>query len=108
MAAAYAEADLIICRAGALTVTEVASVGIPAIFIPLPSAVDDHQTVNAGYLVEAGAAVLCPQASLTADRLAATLTGLLDRAILLNMAEKSRAKAQPTATASVVAAILSV
>lgn len=108
MAAAYAQADLIICRAGALTVTEVASVGIPAIFIPLPSAVDDHQTVNAGYLVEAGAAVLCPQASLTADSLAATLTGLLDRAILLNMAEKSRAKAQPTATASVVAAILSV
>lgn len=108
MAAAYAEADLIICRAGALTVTEVATVGIPAIFIPLPSAVDDHQTVNAGYLVDAGAAVLCPQASLTAQSLAATLTGLLDRSVLLSMAEKSRAKAQPTATASVVAAILSV
>ena len=108
MAAAYAKADLIICRAGALTVTEVATVGIPAIFIPLPSAVDDHQTVNANYLVDAGAAVLCPQASLTAQRLAAMLTGLLDRSILLSMAEKSRAKAQPTATASVVAAILSV
>ena len=108
MAAAYAAADLIICRAGALTVTEVATVGVPAIFIPLPSAVDDHQTVNARYLVEAGAAVLCPQASLTADSLAATLTGLLDRNILLGMAEKSRAKAQPTATAQVVAAILSV
>ena len=108
MAAAYAQADLIICRAGALTVTEVATVGIPAIFIPLPSAVDDHQTLNAGYLVDAGAAVLCPQASLTPQQLAATLSSLLDRAILLDMAKKSRAKAQPTATATVVAAILSV
>lgn len=108
MAAAYAHADLIICRAGALTVTEVATVGIPAIFIPLPSAVDDHQTMNAGYLVDAGAAVLCPQAMLTPDRLAATLMNVLDRSILLMMAEKSRAKAQPTATATVVAAILTV
>ena len=79
-----------------------------AIFIPLPSAVDDHQTLNAGYLVDAGAAVLCPQASLTPQHLAATLSSLLDRAILLDMAKKSRAKAQPTATATVVAAILSV
>ena len=108
MATAYAQADLIICRAGALTVTEVATVGIAAIFIPLPSAVDDHQTVNAGYLVEAGAALLCPQASLSAEGLAATLRGLLNRNRLLDMAEKSRAKAQPSATAQVVAAILSV
>lgn len=108
MAAAYAQADLIICRAGALTVTEVATVGIPAIFIPLPSAVDDHQTLNARYLVDAGAALLCPQATLTAEQLATTLSRVLDRPTLLSMAEKSRAKAQPTATASVVAAILSV
>ena len=108
MAAAYAQADLIICRAGALTVTEVASAGLPAVFIPLPSAVDDHQTLNARYLVDAGAAVLCPQATLTAERLAETLSPLLDRVALLSMAEKSRAKAQPAATATVVAAILAV
>lgn len=108
MAAAYAQADLVICRAGALTVTEVATVGIPAIFIPLPSAVDDHQTLNARYLVDAGAALLCPQASLTAAHLAGLLLPLLDRDLLLSMAEKSRAKAHPTATAHVAEAILTV
>ncbi|MEC7119502.1 MAG: undecaprenyldiphospho-muramoylpentapeptide beta-N-acetylglucosaminyltransferase [Pseudomonadota bacterium] len=108
MAAAYAHADLIICRAGALTVTEVATVGLPAIFVPLPSAVDDHQTANAGYLANAGAALICAQATLTPESLATSIGNLLNRQTLLNMAEKSRAKAQPSATATVVASILSV
>ncbi len=69
MAAAYLWADLIICRAGAMTVSEVAAMGIPAIFIPLPSAIDDHQTANAKYLTEAGAAILLKQSDLTAKNL---------------------------------------
>jgi UDP-N-acetylglucosamine--N-acetylmuramyl-(pentapeptide) pyrophosphoryl-undecaprenol N-acetylglucosamine transferase len=70
MAAAYSWADLIICRAGAMTVSEVAAMGIPAIFIPLPNAIDDHQTANAKYLTEAGAAILLKQSDLTAHNLA--------------------------------------
>lgn len=70
MAAAYSWADLIICRAGAMTVSEVAAIGIPAIFIPLPNAIDDHQTANAKYLTEAGAAILLKQSDLTAENLA--------------------------------------
>ncbi|MEY4517380.1 MAG: undecaprenyldiphospho-muramoylpentapeptide beta-N-acetylglucosaminyltransferase [Pseudomonadota bacterium] len=108
MAHAYADADLIICRAGALTVTEVATAGLPAVFIPLPSAVDDHQTANARYLSEVGAACLCPQATLTPETLAAVLRPLFDRTVLLDMAERARARAQPDATACVVDAILSV
>ncbi|WP_368730824.1 glycosyltransferase, partial [Staphylococcus aureus] len=56
MAKAYSEADLIICRAGALTVTEVATAGVAAVFVPLPIAVDDHQTANAKFLADVGAA----------------------------------------------------
>ena len=69
MASAYAWADLIICRAGAMTISEVAAMGIPAIFIPLPNAIDDHQTANAQYLTEAGAAILVKQSDLTAEHL---------------------------------------
>ena len=65
MAATYLWADLIICRAGAMTLSEVAAMGIPAIFIPLPNAIDDHQTANAKYLTEAGAAILLKQSDLT-------------------------------------------
>jgi UDP-N-acetylglucosamine--N-acetylmuramyl-(pentapeptide) pyrophosphoryl-undecaprenol N-acetylglucosamine transferase len=108
MAQAYAEADFIICRAGALTVTEVATAGLPAVFVPLPSAVDDHQTANAKYLSEGGAAVLCPQAQMTPESLAQLLRPLLDRSVLLEMAIRARAGAQPDATACVVDAILSV
>ncbi len=107
MAAAYADADLIICRAGALTVSEVAAVGLPAVFVPLPHAVDNHQTANARYLADVGAAILCPQASLTPDRLAEQLRPLMKRDVLLAMAEKSRLQATPTATADVVEAIFS-
>ncbi len=70
MAAAYLWADLIICRAGAMTVSEVAAMGIPVIFIPLPNAIDDHQTANAKYLTESGAAILLKQSDLTAENLA--------------------------------------
>ncbi|MFI3123774.1 MAG: undecaprenyldiphospho-muramoylpentapeptide beta-N-acetylglucosaminyltransferase [Methylococcales bacterium] len=70
MATAYSWADLIICRAGAMTISEVAAMGIPAIFIPLPNAIDDHQTANAKYLTESGAAILLKQSDLTAENLA--------------------------------------
>jgi UDP-N-acetylglucosamine--N-acetylmuramyl-(pentapeptide) pyrophosphoryl-undecaprenol N-acetylglucosamine transferase len=67
MEAAYAWADLVICRAGASTVTEVAAAGLPAIFIPLPSAIDDHQTANARYLSDSDAAWLVRQTDLTGN-----------------------------------------
>ncbi len=70
MAAVYSWADLIICRAGAMTVSEVAAMGIPAIFIPLPNAIDDHQTSNAKYLTDAGAGLLLKQSDLNAETLA--------------------------------------
>lgn len=78
MAAAYSWADLIICRAGAMTVSEVAAMGIPAIFIPLPNAIDDHQTANARYLTEAGAAILLKQNDLTAENLAEQIEKLCE------------------------------
>ena len=101
MAAAYSRADLIICRAGALTVTEVATAGVAAIFIPLPSAVDDHQTANAHYLADVGAAKICPQSTLTADSLQQLLAPLMHRATLSDMAVKARQQAQSQATAQV-------
>lgn len=76
MAAAYANADLIICRAGASTVAEVACAGIAAIFVPYPYAVDDHQTVNTRQLVAVGAAQLLPQTNLTPDSLAEIVNNL--------------------------------
>lgn len=102
MAQAYSDADLIICRAGALTVTEIATAGVAAIFVPLPSAVDDHQTANAQFLAQHGAAKICPQASLTADSLAEILKPLMNRTLLLEMAVKARQQAHPDATQHVV------
>jgi UDP-N-acetylglucosamine--N-acetylmuramyl-(pentapeptide) pyrophosphoryl-undecaprenol N-acetylglucosamine transferase len=78
MATAYAWADLIICRAGAMTVSEVAAIGSPAIFIPLPNAIDDHQTANAKYLTEAGAAILVKQSDLTTENLAQQIEKLCE------------------------------
>ncbi len=78
MAQAYQNAEIIVCRAGALTVSEVAVAGLPAIFIPLPHAVDDHQTKNAGALVDRGAALLIPQSELNDAELALQLQTLLD------------------------------
>lgn len=102
MAEAYANADLIICRAGALTVTEVATAGVAAVFIPLPTAVDDHQTANAKFLSNIGAAKICPQANMTPDSLSEVLVPLMNRQLLLEMAIKARQQAQPDATKQVV------
>ena len=102
MAKAYANADLIICRAGALTVTEIATAGVAAIFVPLPSAVDDHQTANAKFLANINAAKICPQSNMTAESLKELLTPLMNRQLLSEMAVKARQKAQPDATQHVV------
>jgi len=106
MAAMYGWADLVICRAGALTVSEIAAAGVASVLIPFPFAVDDHQAANGRYLSEAGAALLFRQQELTAEKLAEALRPLMDRASLLAMARAARAKAQPEATDSVVAACL--
>ena len=95
MAAAYAWADLAICRSGALTVAELSAAGLGALLVPFAAAVDDHQTRNARFLVEQGAAVLLPQAAATPTALAETLTGLLqDRGRPLAMARSARALAR--------------
>jgi UDP-N-acetylglucosamine--N-acetylmuramyl-(pentapeptide) pyrophosphoryl-undecaprenol N-acetylglucosamine transferase len=106
MARAYAEADLVICRSGALTVSELAAVGVAAILVPFPAAVDDHQTINAQYLVREGAAVLIADRDLTPERLAAELESLNDRGKLLAMAERARQVAKPRATEELAAACL--
>lgn len=102
MAQAYSDADLIICRAGALTVTEIATAGVAAVFVPLPSAVDDHQTANAKFLANIGAAKICPQVSMTPESLKALLLPLMNRQLLSEMAVKARQQAQPDATQHVV------
>lgn len=108
MAEAYAWADLVICRAGALTVSELAAAGLPAIFVPFPSAVDDHQTHNARYLVDANAGLLLPQDELTAENLSVTLRELLaNRKQLEEMAERARARAMTDSTMRVKCACLS-
>ncbi len=107
MAGAYGWADLVICRAGALTVSELAATGLGAILVPFPHAVDDHQTRNAAYLVDAGAALLVPQSSLDADGLAGMLKSLLsDREKLLGMATAARRLARPDAAERVGRACL--
>jgi UDP-N-acetylglucosamine--N-acetylmuramyl-(pentapeptide) pyrophosphoryl-undecaprenol N-acetylglucosamine transferase len=102
-ASAYAEADLVICRAGASTVTELAAVGAPALFVPFPFAVDDHQTTNAKFLVDAGGGWLVQQRELTPDTLA-TLLLTTTREQLLQRAVAARKLAKTQATAQVVAA----
>lgn len=102
-AQAFADADLVICRAGASTVTELAAVGAAALFVPFPSAVDDHQTVNARFLVDQGAGWLVPQGQLTPTSLAAQLQNL-DRASLLEKAQAAKQMQQREATQTIVAA----
>ncbi len=99
MGVAYGWADLVICRAGALTVAELAAAGVASILVPFPHAVDDHQTTNARFLASAGAAILLPQSEMTPERLAEI--GRLPREQLAQMAEKARALARPDATADV-------
>ena len=96
MARRYAEADLVICRAGAVTVAELSAGGMASILVPFPHAVDDHQTANARFLADQGAAILIQQRDLTPEKLAA-LIGSLDRARLLEMARKARALGKPDA-----------
>lgn len=95
MASAYGWADLAVCRSGALTVTELAAAGVPAVLVPFPAAVDDHQTRNAQYAVQAGAAKLLPEGDLTPISLAAMLRALLEagRPLLSRMAVAARASA---------------
>ncbi|MEY2717026.1 MAG: undecaprenyldiphospho-muramoylpentapeptide beta-N-acetylglucosaminyltransferase [Pseudomonadota bacterium] len=96
MAQAYAEADLVIARAGAMTVSEVAAAGVAALFIPFPHAVDDHQTGNAQFLVQAQAAWCFQQDRFSAEQLADLLQAL-DRQRLLHMAQAARKAAKPEA-----------
>jgi UDP-N-acetylglucosamine--N-acetylmuramyl-(pentapeptide) pyrophosphoryl-undecaprenol N-acetylglucosamine transferase len=105
MSAAYAWADVVICRAGALTIAELAAAGLGAILVPYPHAVDDHQTANARFLTRAGAAVLIAAPELNAKRLAAELA-VMDRTRALAMAEAARGLARPDATEAVARACL--
>ncbi|PKO60627.1 MAG: undecaprenyldiphospho-muramoylpentapeptide beta-N-acetylglucosaminyltransferase [Betaproteobacteria bacterium HGW-Betaproteobacteria-18] len=102
-AQAFARADLVICRAGASTVTEIAAVGAAALFVPFPSAVDDHQTSNARFLVDQGAGWLVPQGQLTPATLAELLQGM-DRATLLEKAQAAKKMQKLEATQNIVAA----
>ncbi|WP_291213466.1 undecaprenyldiphospho-muramoylpentapeptide beta-N-acetylglucosaminyltransferase [Hydrogenophaga sp.] len=102
-AQAFADADLIVCRSGASTVTEIAAVGAAALFVPFPSAVDDHQTTNARFLVDAGAAWLVPQPELSPQQLALRLQSL-QREQLVAMAEKAKQLQKTEAVAAVVSA----
>lgn len=107
MAEAYAWADLVICRAGAMTISELAAAGLPAILIPYPHAIDDHQTRNAEYLAAAAAATLLPQAELSPPRLADELRGLISNwERLSRMAANAAALAKPDATRVVAALCL--
>jgi UDP-N-acetylglucosamine--N-acetylmuramyl-(pentapeptide) pyrophosphoryl-undecaprenol N-acetylglucosamine transferase len=107
VASAYAAADLVICRAGALTISEIAAVGAASILVPFPAAVDDHQTRNAQYLVDAQAAVCIADRELEPARLATEIERLCaDRATLAAMAERARSRARPAATAELLQACL--
>jgi UDP-N-acetylglucosamine--N-acetylmuramyl-(pentapeptide) pyrophosphoryl-undecaprenol N-acetylglucosamine transferase len=102
MAAAYGWADVVICRAGAMTIAELCAAGVAAILVPYPSAVDDHQTANARFPAQRDAAILVPQPDFTAAYLAETLQSLANnRELLLKMANNARACAVPDATETV-------
>ena len=96
MARRYAEADLVICRAGAVTIAELSAGGMASILVPFPHAVDDHQTANAKFLSDRGAAVLIQQRDLSPEKLA-ELIRAMDRTKLLDMAQKARALGKPDA-----------
>ena len=100
MAQQYAKADVVICRAGALTIAELAATGVASVLIPFPFAVDDHQTYNARFLSEQGAAILLPQKELNAEKLAQLLRDMT-REKLLAMAQVARSLAKPDATQEV-------
>lgn len=107
MAEAYAWADIVVCRAGALTISELAAAGVGAVLVPFPNAVDDHQTHNARYLTDAGAAVLIADRDLEPRRLADELARLCaNRNQLLQMAQRARSRAVPDATENLTRAVL--
>jgi UDP-N-acetylglucosamine--N-acetylmuramyl-(pentapeptide) pyrophosphoryl-undecaprenol N-acetylglucosamine transferase len=107
MSEAYAWVDLVVCRAGALTIAELCAVGLPALLVPYPHAVDDHQTANARAMVEAGAAEILPDADLTGQSLAERLRHWLSsRQELENRAKKARELATPDSLDRIVAACL--
>jgi UDP-N-acetylglucosamine--N-acetylmuramyl-(pentapeptide) pyrophosphoryl-undecaprenol N-acetylglucosamine transferase len=103
MAQAYQWADLVLCRAGALTIAELAAVGVASILVPYPYAVDDHQTGNARYLVDAGAAHLLPQSEMDVERLRKELGLLQQSERLVDMAKRARERAMPDAAQRVAA-----
>ena len=100
MARRYAEADLVICRAGAMTVSELAAGGLASVLVPFPHAVDDHQTANAKFLADRGGAIILQQREMTPQGLAQLIRSL-DRAALLEMARKARALGKPDAAKAV-------
>lgn len=109
MQAAYAEADLVICRSGAMTVSELAASGVPSVLIPYPHAIDDHQWHNAAYLAEAGAAIVARQGELDASLLAEEVGQLLEDAQRLRaMSQAARSVARDAATEEVAAVCLEV
>ena len=109
MAEAYEWADLVICRAGALTISELANAGVAAILVPYPHAVDDHQTANAAYLTNVDAAVMIPQEELI-PKLKESITELLKagRTKLIEMAKAARELSKPNATQEVAEICLGV
>lgn len=109
MAEAYGWADLVVCRAGALTISELAAAGLPSLLVPLPHAIDDHQSRNAQYLAREGAAFVMPQATTGAAEMAARLNEVLMQPEQLNsMARTARRLAKPDATNTVVDTCLEV
>jgi UDP-N-acetylglucosamine--N-acetylmuramyl-(pentapeptide) pyrophosphoryl-undecaprenol N-acetylglucosamine transferase len=107
MARRYAEADLVICRAGAVTIAELSAGGMASILVPFPHAVDDHQTANGKFLADHGAALLIQQRDLTPQTLARLIQGL-DRHKLLDMARKARALGKPDAARVVAERCMSI
>ena len=106
MSEPYAWCDLVLCRAGATWLAELAAVGCPALLVPFPHATDDHQTHNARSLVDAGAAVMVAETQLDGDRLVAEIAGLLgDRERLAAMRAKMLSAARPRAAAAIYAAL---
>jgi len=107
MARRYAEADLVVCRAGAVTVAELSAGGMASILVPFPHAVDDHQTANGKFLADHGAAILIQQRDLTPQKLAGLIAGL-DRSRLLEMARKARSLGKPDAARVVAERCMSI
>ena len=106
MVSAYRDADLVVCRAGALTIAELTAAGVGALLVPYPYAVDDHQTANARFMVQAEAGLLLPQTQLTADKLAEIIGGL-NREKCLEWAENARTLAMPGSAERVAEAAMS-